>query len=103
MKKKIISAVTAFIALICVLFTPGLFKDSERSFIILKNDELKELEETTAEEVDPLYVLNLSSKKYHKKDCIHVKGISNKNCYKTSNLEFIISRGYTKCSVCFKK
>ena len=77
--------------------------DSEENFITLQNDELKELAETTAEELNPLYVLNLSSKKYHKTDCIHVKGISEKNCYKTSNMEYITSRGYTKCSVCFKK
>ena len=101
MKKKIISLTTAVIALACVLFTPGLFRDSENGYILLQNDKLIQPVETTAQESEPQYVLNLSSRKYHKKDCIHADSISDKNSYKTSDMEYIISHGYTKCSVCF--
>ena len=102
MKNKIIVAVTVFVVLIGALFTPGLFDDWERGFITIENEGLKELDSTTTEESDPKYVLNTSSKKYHKPHCMHAQSISKENCYKTSDMEFITSREYKKCSVCFK-
>ena len=103
MKKKIISVITVFVTFLCVLFTPGLFNDSEIDYILLQNEELKDINEITTEESNPLYVLNLSTKKYHRNYCIYAMNISEENCYRTSSIEYISSRGYTKCSICFKQ
>ena len=47
------------------------------------------------------YVLNLSSKKVHRQDCIWAEKISNKNrSYSSKELIDIINAGFSTCKVC---
>ena len=102
MKKAIISTLTVFIVLFSVIFVPEITSDGKKGLLILENDGLSTPPEIIFEEANPQYVLNLSSKKYHKKDCKFASNISDGNYYKTSDMNYIVTRGYTKCSVCFK-
>ncbi len=103
MKKLLISILTALTVLFSVIFVPGLLDDHKKGYLILENDRLEETSKISLDEIDPEYVLNLNTKKYHKKDCIYASGISEGSYYKTSDMKYITSRGYIPCSVCFKE
>ena len=94
--KKIITLLllSVFILYSCGESLPGL-DDIELSNIDLPTT-LDEIEIPT----DYVYVLNLSSKKYHLQYCKYAISINVKNRYETGDMNYIMSMEFTPCSIC---
>lgn len=78
----------------CIGVPPG-FKDIEVS-----NSSLIPTISEESSSTDFVYVVNLSSRKYHLSSCEYAKSISVKNRYETGDIYYIMSMEFIPCSIC---
>ena len=94
--KRLIFLIISISLLLCSCVAP-------ENSIMVSNDELPTIDFSTTESSGEVYILNRETKKYHKRGCIYSVGIKKDNYYATSDMNYIKSRKYEKCSVCFGK
>lgn len=74
---------------------------SDGEYIAKADNTSEEITENTSEAVTNTYILNTSSKKFHREDCSSVKNMSDKNKEEyTGTAEELESMGYTPCGQC---
>lgn len=80
---------------------PGITIDYRNGNSALSGEELPDDEEENTEETPDYYILNTSSKKFHKPTCSGASSISesNKETY-TGDRQGLIDRGYSPCGTC---
>ena len=56
----------------------------------------------TEEKSDEIYVVNISSKRYHLPSCTYAKNIKEENREESASLSALYEKGYTPCSRCIE-
>jgi hypothetical protein len=94
--KKFLFLLLLFVVILssCINVPPG-FNDIEVS-----NSSLMPTISEESSSTDYVYVVNLSSRKYHLRSCEYAKSISVKNRYETGDIYYIMSMEFIPCSIC---
>ena len=69
---------------------------------VIENESEAPLE-TSESVAGNTYVLNINTKKYHIESCRYAIDMSEENKKVTSDIDFIVERGYTPCSSCIMR
>ena len=94
--KKVIISLLMFVLVFssCMGLPPGL------SDIEISNSTMMPTISEESSSTDYIYVVNLSSRKYHLRSCEYAKSISDKNRYETGDTYYIMSMEFIPCSIC---
>lgn len=95
--KRLMLIIILLLTIISVSACNGL--KQENSYIVIENEAL----ETTfsrEEKGEYVYVLNISTKKYHLQSCEYAINMSSENRYETSSMHYIMDRNYQPCKIC---
>ncbi|MBQ8392675.1 MAG: hypothetical protein IJX51_02775 [Clostridia bacterium] len=87
------------IILLLVIFLPSCSDTPGHGDIPLENTELC----TTGKPREPtsyVFVLNMSTKKFHLQNCKYATSIREENRIETDDIQYIYSLEYSPCSIC---
>ena len=111
MKKLVINGISfLLIFTFCLYFFVGCrvidksnIQISEKEFVEAIEEETLKSDISDNESIYRTYILNINSKKIHKKSCGTGKTIlpENRKTYK-GEIEYLYQQGYTKCKNCFR-
>lgn len=83
---------------LCLAFLLATMSCDDSSTVI-KNESQAPVESST-EPYEYEYIVNTATKKYHTQFCTYAINISEESREATTDIDFIIERGYTPCGSC---